>query len=124
LDLDIHRGDQSRSDHVAIRGAVQEDFSLTPETAVNGLYVDAGRKLGLRRTQVTLPAAWTKQQHSDQSVFRYSINAIRSSSERLVPYGCPPLEFPGNRVSNRLAPVNGLEDRTPTCTGSNSQFPT
>lgn len=38
-------------------GAVQEDFSLTPETAVNGFYVNAARELGLRRAQETLSAA-------------------------------------------------------------------
>ncbi|MBR1158099.1 NAD(P)/FAD-dependent oxidoreductase [Bradyrhizobium elkanii] len=38
-------------------GAVQEDFSLTPETAVNGLYVEAGEKLALRRTSGAASAA-------------------------------------------------------------------
>src|SRR5436190_2521162 len=53
------------------------------------------------------------------SDFIYSINCLRSSSEK-VPYSCPALEFPGRLVSNSNAPsfVN------PTLTGSNSRLPT
>jgi flavin-dependent dehydrogenase len=38
-------------------GAVQEDFSLTPETAINGLHVGTEPEIGLRRTQQAQSAA-------------------------------------------------------------------
>jgi len=51
-----HRGDalaltetQAGFARMGIAMAAESEFSLTPETAVNGLYLDAGSSLGLRR---------------------------------------------------------------------------